>query len=251
MRKAKYLVFLFCVMAACSKNDPTGPSNGPSPSQPTASLEMTMTSTGRISSSSGKQAAGFFSRPVQDWIPSASWTACPEYIELTIKSIIATGNFINSIDTIVDTIITNGVVERDTTIDTTWQLKSVEAWTGAEPIQFNGSATTLSNFDSLEIPQGTLYSIDVRVSPVAKIKGSITASFLIGATTTDSATKTYYTKAAYPFDAYTNTGGSADASAFEQGPSEETTVNIDPSQDPNAWKSISTACTTSVGDSLA
>ena len=223
---------------------------------PQGPMHIIMTSTGAGSTGLSKRmgiktaGSGAFLYPVQRWMPAAQWTGCPDYIEVTVKTIQAFGRWKSTIlsrDTAVagsDSITTkvDTLISGDSTVD---------VWSGSKKIRFTGSPLALTGFDSLKIPNGTIYSLILSVEPYASIKGSITGNFVKG-NSEDTATKTYYTKAAYSYDRFTKHGGAMD-SLFTVGPAESTSVILNPSNDPNNGGpgfQITTACTTAVKDSL-
>lgn len=223
---------------------------------PQAPMHIIMTSTGTGTVGLSKRlaikasSADTFLYPIKRWMPSSQWTGCPEYFELTVKSIWAFGRWKSMI------------VSKDTTkagsdssitkIDTlTSGDSTIVLWSGSKKVRFTGSPLNLTGFDSLKIPSGTIYNLSLNVEPYGSIKGSITANFIKGIST-DTVTKTYYTKAAYSYDRYSKHGGAPD-SLFTTGPAESTSVILNSSNDPNNGGpgfQIQTACTTQVKDSL-
>jgi hypothetical protein len=230
---------------------------------PSVPMHLVMTSTGsKVVGGLTKRTrlaaaqADTFLYPVKKWIPSTQWTGCPDWLELTVKQIIANGNW------------KKAVVSKDTTkagsdsvvtkIDTVWETGIQTLWQGSKKVRFTGSAVNLSGFDSLKIPSGTIYSISVFTEPFATVKGSITANFILNPTSDytasgDTATKTVYTKAAYAWNGFAHTGGSKDSSVFFAGPAESTSVILNSSNDPSGpgpGFTIQTVCTTQVTDSI-
>jgi hypothetical protein len=224
-----------------------------------APMHFIMTSTGSNSAGLSKRLlrtrttafTDSFMYPIKRWVGSKQWTGCPAFLELTVKKIVAYGLWNKSI------------VSKDTTkaasdsvvtkIDTLSEKGYEVLWEGTKKVRFTGSAANLSGFDSLKVPSGTIYSVTVYSDPFGLIKGSMTANFITGSTWDDTATKTYYTKAAYPWNGYAHTGGSTDASVFETGPAESTSVILNSSNDPNNGGpgfGIQTSCTTAVKDSI-
>jgi hypothetical protein len=254
--------------------------------KPPTALSITMTSTGKVPSGLGKVASDSFSYPIKHWLPSAFYTGCPEYLELTMTTIFAHGKWMNikiHVDTVVyDTLIPDSMKTKtevkkmagdgsakdtgrfwDTIIvkcDTIYEEGYRTLWTGSKAVRFDGSPVSLANFDTLHIPLGTLYGIFIETEPVAKVKGSVSGLFTFGrqGDSTVSKQKTYYTKSAHPWDAQTNEGGSVDPAVYETGPAEEMNISImrwdpnkvDPKGGVNKFLRIENVCTTSVHDSM-
>jgi hypothetical protein len=227
---------------------------------PKAPMHFIMTSTGSNTGGLSKRAlwaagapahADSFMYPIKRWVGSTQWTGCPIYLELTVKKIVAYGLWNK---TIVSKDTTKEGKDSVATKTDTLSEKSYETlWEGSKKVRFTGSAANLSGFDSLKVPSGTMYSVTVYSEPFGSIKGSLTANFITGATWDDTATKTFYTKAAHPWNGYAHTGGSTTASVFETGPAESTSVILNSSNDPNNGGpgfGIQTSCTTAVKDSI-
>jgi hypothetical protein len=230
---------------------------------PSVPMHLIMTSTGsNVSGGLTKRAraasapADTFLYPVKKWVPSVQWTGCPDWLELTVKQIMANGNW------------RKAIVSKDTSkagsdsvitkIDTVWETGLQTLWQGSKKVRFTGSAVNLSGFDSLKIPSGTIYSISVFTEPFATVKGSMTHTFILNpngdyTASGDTATKTVYTKAAYAWNGFAHTGGSKDSSVFFTGPAESTSVILNSSNDPSGpgpGFTIQTVCTTQVTDSI-
>jgi hypothetical protein len=226
---------------------------------PKAPMRLIMTSTGSNSSGLTKRAlrtrttayTDSFMYPIKRWVGSTQWTGCPDFLELTVKSIVAHGLWKKTIVS-KDTTRANSdsvITKTDTLAEEGYET----LWQGNKKVRFTGSAADLSGFDSLHVPNGTIYSITVYSDPFGLIKGSIKANFITGATWDDTATKTVYTKAAYSYNGFAHTGGSTTASVFETGPAESTSVILNSSNDPNNGGpgfGIQTSCTTAVKDSI-
>ena len=91
-------------------------------------------------------------------------------------------------------------------------------WTGSKDLKIDGTTpvdVSDVNKDLQKVPVGTVQTVILGFKQVAKIKGSVTT---IGGTPT-----TYYTKAAYPYDAVNHNGASSTVlkSVFASSPSEE------------------------------
>jgi hypothetical protein len=255
-------------------------------SKPPTPLSIIMTSTGKTTAGLGKIEADSFSYPIKQWLPSAFYTGCPDYIEVSLTTIFAHGKWMNikiHVDTIVyDTIIPDSAKTKtamkkaagsDSLTDTGryWDTIIVKSdtiheesyrtlWTGNKTVRFDGSSVSLSNFDTLHIPLGTLYGIYLEADPVAKAKGSVRGLFTFGkqGDSTVSKLKTYYTKSDHAWNAQTKEGGSVDPSVYETGPAEEMEIaimqwdpnKIDAKGAQNKFLRIENICTTAVSDSM-
>jgi hypothetical protein len=293
MQRMLFLGILVCAVLHCSPTSNNQKTGQPGTlikssdfSKPPTSLSIVLTSTGKPAAGLQKIAADSFSYPVQQWMPSAFYTGCPDYLELSLTSIFANGRWMNikiHVDTIVyDTIVPDSMKSKtgmkkitdtsalkdtgrywDTIIvksDTVYETGYRTLWTGKKAVRFDGSAVSLTNFDTLHIPLGTLYGIFIEADPVAKTRGSVRGLFTFGrqGDTVVAKPKTYYTKSAHSWNAQTNNGGSIDPSVYETGPAEEMNISImqwDPNKidakaGPNQFLRIENLCTTSVYDSM-
>ena len=129
------------------------------------------------------------------WINSGS----PEYIKVTLKQILVRYDFGDQV-----------------------------AWSGSKELIMDGSGDIDTSGMTLTLSTHTMTKVNLTFATEAKIKGTLTAMFNIAPSSAshNEVLKTFNTKAAYPYDAVTHTGGAADFTAFETGPAEEASVSV-------------------------
>lgn len=122
-------------------------------------------------------------------------SAAPEYLKVTLKEIRLEGDFGNAV-----------------------------IWSGTRELYLDGTTDVdVSDLQLQNIPTGIVSKVALKFASTAKIKGEVTGYFT---TDTQPETKTYYTKANYPYDAVNHTGGASLASVFETSPSEEMDITL-------------------------
>jgi len=104
------------------------------------------------------------------------------------------------------------------------------AWSGSKELYIDGSGDIDTGGITLTFSTTTakITKVHLTFETVAKIKGTLTENFNIApaSATHTEALKTFYTKAAYPYDAVAHTGGAANFTPYETGPAEETSVSL-------------------------
>lgn len=109
-------------------------------------------------------------------------------------------------------------------------------WTGSKEITVDGtSAIDVSDIKPSSVPTGKITAVVATFNSLAKIKGTLTAGFNDGP-------QIYSTKAAYPYNAVTHTGGTDLASSYA-GAAEETDFYINADSD---TLMVSTPSTTTI-----
>ena len=102
------------------------------------------------------------------------------------------------------------------------------AWSGSKELTMDGSGNIDTSGMTLILSTHTMTKVNLTFATEAKIKGTLTAMFNIAPSSVshNEVLKTFYTKAAYPYDAVAHTGGAADFTPFETGPAEEASVSV-------------------------
>lgn len=122
-------------------------------------------------------------------------SAAPEYLKVTLKAIRLIGDF-----------------------------GSTTIWSGTRELYLDGSTEVdVSDLELQDIPTGVVSKVELTFASTGRIKGEVTGYFV---TENMPATKTFYTKANYPYDAVSHTGGASSATVFESGPSEEMDIAL-------------------------
>ena len=148
----------------------------------------------------------------------------PDYLTVTLKRIVLTGDFAPSPYT---------------------------AWQGSQDLRLDGTGNVDTSGILLNLPIGTLTSVELVFSPQSKVSGSILDKQILIAdpgTPSNTDTISVYTTAADSYDTYSQTGG-ADLTAFETGgPAQEMDYSLFADQSETTVTTASSA-TIAAGDS--
>lgn len=186
MNKSYSLIFSIIVVVFISCTMPNDDGNS-------ISLDFNVIAINSGSGANGMIARGlgdsFLSEP--SYIVGAIDSSAPEYMKITVTEILANNqNILNN---------------------------EVELTLTQDAVDTSGIDSALT-FISTEVD-----NIEIKIKNEAKIKGQVTGWFY---TQAGEQLKTFYTKTAHGYNVYSEAGGSTDYSAYENGPSEETTVNL-------------------------